>query len=507
MGEFNLGIAVLCKRQKTSSLRSVACLIVGAALLFGPMNNNAFAQDNGLSIVFDSGNISKLRLPPGTTRTVKTNRAFSDLVVGDPEVADIVPLSEHSLYIQGKAPGLTNISIYDASKSLLGVIEVKVQLDFADVAAAVRAVAPSSNVQVSNVANRIRLSGTVNDAAELTRVLEVAQQFSKEPLINAMGVNSPQQIALEVRVLEASRSIGRDLGVNWIGRSSNGNVSTSGSRVQTGVDEDTGGLISVLGAGASATQGGALPFGTFIAKILETSGFRLDTLIDALEGKGLVRRLAQPNLTTMSGEAARFHVGGEVPIQTAITTGASVATQTDYRAFGVRLEFVPTVLDGSRVNLRVMTEVSDIDNSINVNGNPGFTSRRAETVIELHAGQSFSMAGLLETVNQNDIQQLPWLGNVPVLGTLFRSTSFQKRETDLVIVVTPRLVRPARPDEPLASPLDKTRPTNDVELFALGLLEVDKDMIRKFRDGEGLIGPYGHIVDLDFPNDYVASKN
>ncbi|MEL7527871.1 MAG: type II and III secretion system protein family protein, partial [Pseudomonadota bacterium] len=169
--------------------------------------------------------------------------------------------------------------------------------------------------------------------------------------------------------------------------------------------------------------------------------------------------------------------------------------------------FVPTVLDASRINLRVMTEVSDIDNSINVNGNPGFTSRRAEAVIELKDGQSFSIAGLLENVDTRDISQLPWLGQVPVLGVLFRSTSFQKRETDLVIVVTPRLVRPARPNEPLASPLDTTRPTNDVEMFALGLLEVNKDMLRKYKEGDGLIGPYGHIVDLELEDGYVYSKN
>ncbi len=464
------------------------------------------AQVDQITLSVNGGGVSKVIMPPGTTKTVKTNRPFSDLVVGNPEIADIVPLSSQSLYIQGKAPGLTNISIYNAQKTLLGVIEVRVQLNFGDVAQAVRAVAPTSRVSVSNVGNRIRLSGEVNDATELTKVLEVAQQFSEAPLINALSVRGPQQVALEIRVLEASRSIGRDLGVNWVGRSDNGDVSTSGSRVQVGVNDDTGGLIAVLGSGASVAQQGALPFGTLVAKVLETAGLRIDTIIDALEGKGLVRRLAQPNLTTISGEVARFHVGGEVPIQTAVSNGGGVATSTDYRPFGVRLEFVPTVLDNSRINLRVMTEVSDIDGSINVNGNPGFRSRRAEAVIELRDGQSFSMAGLLDNIDQRDINQIPWLGQVPVLGALFRSTSFQKRETDLVIVATPRLVRPASPNENLASPLDKTRPTDDVEMFALGLLEVNKDMLRKYREGEGLIGPYGHIVDLEFEDGYVYSK-
>jgi pilus assembly protein CpaC len=481
------------------------CLALGLVAGIGA-TSAAFAQVDDITLSVNGGSVSKVIMPPGTTKTVRTNRAFSDLVVGNPEIADIVPLSAQSLYIQGKSPGLTNISIYNAQKTLLGVIEVRVQLNFGDVAAAVRAVAPTSQVAVTNVGNRIRLSGMVNDANELTKVLEVAQQFSEAPIINSLSVRGPQQVALEIRVLEASRAIGRDLGVNWVGRSDNGNVSTSGSRVTVGVDDDTGGLIPVLGAGASIAQQGALPFGTLIAKVLETSGLRIDTIIDALEGKGLVRRLAQPNLTTISGEVARFHVGGEVPIQTAISNSGGVATSTDYRPFGVRLEFVPTVLDNSRINLRVMTEVSDIDGSINVNGNPGFRSRRAEAVIELRDGQSFSMAGLLDNIDQRDINQIPWLGQVPVLGVLFRSTSFQKRETDLVIVATPRLVRPANPGEKLATPLDNTRPADDVEMFGLGLLEVNKDMLRKYRDGEGLIGPYGHIVDLAFGDGYVYSK-
>jgi pilus assembly protein CpaC len=484
----------------------VSAMMISLFIISAVGVNDVRAQVNETTLVLNGGSLSKISMQPGTTRTVRTNRKFSDLVVGDPTIADIVPLSEQSLYIQGKAPGLTNISIYNASKNLLGVIEVRVQLNFDDVVRAIRATSPTSQVSVSNIGNRIRLSGSVNNGIELTRVLEVAQQFSEAPLINALSVRSPQQVALEVRVLEASRSIGRDLGINWVGRSTNGNVSTSGSRVQVGVDETTGGLVSVLGTGASVAQQGALPFGTLIAKVLETAGIRIDTIIDALEGKGLVRRLAQPNLTTISGETARFHVGGEVPIQTAISNAGGVATSTDYRPFGVRLEFVPTVLDNTRVNLRVMTEVSDIDNTINVNGNPGFTSRRAEAVIELRDGQSFAMAGLLENVDTRDISQLPWLGQVPMLGALFRSTSFQKRETDLVIVVTPRLVRPARPDEDLASPLDRTRPTDDVEMFALGLLEVNKDMLRKFKEGKDLIGPYGHMIDLEFEDGYVYSK-
>jgi pilus assembly protein CpaC len=156
--------------------------------------------------------------------------------------------------------------------------------------------------------------------------------------------------------------------------------------------------------------------------------------------------------------------------------------------------------------LSVETEVSEIDRSVTVNGNPGFISRKARTTVELRDGQSFAMAGLLQTINASDVNQLPWLGQIPVLGSLFRSTSFQKRESDLVIVVTPRLVRPSSPDEKLASPLDQTRPGNDVEMFLLGMLEVDKDMLRHFRDGASIIGPYGHVIDLDLGDANAVGK-
>ena len=202
-----------------------------------------------------------------------------------------------------------------------------------------------------------------------------------------------------------------------------------------------------------------------------------------------------------------FTVGGEVPISSTTSgTGGQLSTQITYRPYGVVLEFAPIVLDRGRINLTIKTEVSELDRTVVVNGNPAFIIRKADTVMELRDGQSFAMAGLLQTVNDRDIKQVPWLGSVPVLGALFRSTSFQKKETDLVIVVTPRLVRPSSPDEIVNTPLDQTRPSDDVELFALGLLEVDKDTIRAYREGQGITGPYGHIIDLPFGDGNAIAK-
>ncbi|MEX0346097.1 MAG: type II and III secretion system protein family protein [Rhizobiaceae bacterium] len=445
-----------------------------------------------------------MRVRPGSTVTVTTNLAFGDLVVGDPNTADVVPLSDRSLYVQGKAPGFTNVTLYDENRNVLGIIDVRVELSTADVDAAVRAAVPGSNIRVSVVNNRIRLSGSVANASDQSRALQAAAQFSPNPVINALSIGDTQQVSLEVRVLEASRTAGRELGINTLvaGGSTLGAI---GPRVNVNVNPDTNQLAQFVTDGPAGNQT-QVPFGTLVANILSVAGVRIDVMIDALEAKGLARRLAQPNLTAVSGEVAKFHAGGEVPITSAVNFGGSAGTQVDYRPYGVRLEFVPTVLDGAKVNLRVLTEVSEIDRTVNVNGNPGFISRKVESVVELRDGQSFAMAGLLQTINARDIQQLPWIGQLPVLGPLFRSTSFQKRESDLVIVVTPRLVRPAAPSEKLYSPLDQTRPSDDVELFALGLLEVDKDMLRAFRDGEGIIGDYGHRIDLEFEDPYVTKK-
>lgn len=464
--------------------------------LVGP----AGAQEKFVSL---TGSVQQVTLAPNDTLTIRTGKPFGDLVIGSAELIDVVPLSDKSLFIRGKQTGSTNISVYDDNKALIGVIDVRVASDFSEVASAIRSAAPSARVRVFNSNDRIRLTGVVRDAVELQRVVEIAQSYSEEPVLNQLRVSDSQQVMLEVRVIEASRQTGRDLGIGWSGQGKNGIGKATTSQGIT-VDDD-GNLARTLEDAAGAATG-MQPFGQLIAKVLTIAGGRIDVVINALEQKGLVRRLAQPNLIAMSGETASFHAGGEVPIQSTVANGATLATQTDYRPFGVRLTFTPVVLDDGLISLKIEPEVSEIDTSINVNGNPGFISRAAKTTVALRDGQSFAMAGLLQSVNSKDVQQLPGLGQLPVIGALFRSTSFLKRESDLVIIVTPHIVRPSAPGEDLYSPLEQTRSSNDVELFALGILEVDKDMLRRFRNGEGVKGPYGHRLDLDVGGVHVVSK-
>lgn len=477
--------------QVFSSLAFITLL----GIMLGASPSTATAQER--NVILGTGEVEKIILAPGHTLTVRTNRAFNDMVIGNSDVADVFPLSDSSLYIQGIKSGFTNIAVYDENKNLLAVFDVRVRRNLSELSGSIKNAVPSSDVTVSNINDRVRLSGTVKDNVDLEQILAMAGQYSPDPVLNAIRVRDAQQVTLQVRVLEVERNSGRALGVGF-----------EGNRVSV-VDGETVSVNKVR-SGTAFTTGllnGSVPFGTFVGGLLEVAGLQIDVVIQALEAKGVARRLANPSLTTVSGSEANFVVGGEVPITKAFTSeNGSVATETAYREFGVKLNFTPTVLDDGLVRLRVRPEVSDVDFSNTVNGAPTFVTRSADTTVMLRDGQGFAIAGLLQASNERNIQQLPWLGNIPVLGTLFKSTSFQKNETDLVILVTPKIVRPARQGEPLRSPLDQTRSSDDVELFLLGMLEVDKDMIRGFHDGAGIIGPYGHIIDLEFDDGLIKKK-
>ena len=248
----------------------------------------------------------------------------------------------------------------------------------------------------------------------------------------------------------------------------------------------------------SVSSVAAAPFGTILAEIVN-NGVQIDSLITALETKGLVRTLAAPDLVALSGDTASFQAGGQIPVPIAVTSGIGIATPTiEFKDFGVLLRFRPTVLTSGVINLSINPEVSALDftNAVTISGTtiPALTRRTATTTIELRDGQSFAIAGLLQTTDSRNISQLPWLGSIPVLGTLFRSSAFQKQETDLVIIVTPHLVQPAPPGAHLATPLDNTIPSNDVDFFLLGQMERRKQFNDYVATGGGVGGPYGDII-------------
>jgi pilus assembly protein CpaC len=348
------------------------------------------------------------------------------------------------------------------------------------------------------------LSGVAADAPSADRAVQVAKSLSgANEVVNAMQVAPPQQVMLEVRFLEATRDAGRKLGVNWFGANTAGTRGVNTGLGSIGVDpRGNSGQIPVFSAAGTLVGSGlGLPFGTILSNIINRNGVTVDVLVTALEEKGLVRRLAEPNLVALSGDKAQFLAGGEfpVPVASSPVAGASPTVTIVFKEFGVKLNFVPTVLARGVINLSIRPEVSELDftNAVTIAGTiiPALSKRDLQTTVELRDGQSFALAGLLQTTSSRDVAQFPWIGSVPVLGALFRSAAFRQQETDLVVIVTPRLIAPAIPGQRVASPLDSRLPSNDVDFFLNGQPEVRKLYEEFVTSGGELKGPYGHMID------------
>jgi len=451
------------------------------------------------------------------SRTLQIDRPFSTALIGSPDIADILPMSEKSLYVQAKKIGTTNISMFDSNMQVVSVIDVEVTPDTGTLRDKIGASTSSGSIRVSSVNGQVVLSGEASDAVAADRAVSVAKGLSPDtPIVNAMKIAANQQVMLKVRFLEVSREGGRQLGVDWFvgskGRGVTSGLQTPSITQAPGTGTATGGsgipLFQTIGSLAGASSG---PFGVAIANLVNR-GTTVDVMVNALETKGLVRRLAEPDLVALSGDTASFLAGGEYPVPVAQSNTSGFPTITvQYRPFGVELTFMPTVLSNGVINLRLAPSVSELDfvNAVRVSGFdiPSLSKRQAKTTIELRDGQSFAIAGLLQNTSRGDISQLPWIGSVPVLGALFRSAGYVQNETDLVIIVTPHLVRPAAPGQQLASPLDTPNlPGNDVDVFLMGQLE-RKKLTEYVTSGGDVQGPYGHIIEIEHaPNTRVVKR-
>ena len=490
--------------ERGNWLRDLAIALLAAmlaTLLF--MAGNAYAQDRVIQITGNTHTVM-VTVTIGKSQDVRTGTSFVDVMVGDPEIADVNPLTDHTLSILGKKIGTTRVQVYAEGKKLIGIFDVEVNYDISRLTNELKRRFPGSRLQASSVNGRIMLSGEVADAATLDKAVTIARQFSPE-IINSVSVMSPQQVMLEVRFIEISRNAGRELGVQW-------NVFSHGSTINIGSRQPAGKLPITspssstevpVGEVAAGVISGASPFGFAIARMI-TGGTTIDVLINALEQKGIARSLAEPNLVALSGDTASFLAGGEYPIPVA---GSFGQVTVDYKKYGVGLAFTPTVLSHGLINLKIEPEVSQIDTTHTVsvtNGVsvPALIVRRASTTIELRDGQSFMIGGLLQTNNQNLIEQLPWLGSVPVLGTLFSSKSYQQNQTDLAIIVTPRLVRPTQPGDIVKTPVDDTLPPNDPDFFLLGITELTRTQAKALTPVTARVAaasdrPFtGHMLDL-----------
>jgi pilus assembly protein CpaC len=400
-----------------------------------------------------------LNVPMNRAVVVESDTAFSELSIANPGIADISTLSDKTIYVLGKAPGRTTMTLLSPDGTLISNVEVHVTPDIEEFKERLQQILPGEKIEVRTANDGIVLSGTVSSTEKLDRALDLADRYAKDHVSNLMTVGGTQQVMLKVRFAEMQRSVEKSLSSS-LGIRGGSNLGLIGG---------TGSVLNQpLGVGKSASpvlqtgSQGALGLG-FTAGSLQ-----FGVLLEALESKGVVRTLAEPNLTALSGQEAKFLAGGEYPIPVASSSG-TVSIQ--YKPFGVSMSFTPTVVDGNLINLQINASVSSVDTTttlttggVTVNA---FKTRQTSTTVEMRDGESFAIAGLLQDDFRDLTGQVPWLGDIPVLGALFRSADYQRNQSELVIIVTPHLVTPVRGDT-LALPTDRVRLPSEKDLFLFG---------------------------------------
>jgi len=388
-----------------------------------------------------------LQIEVSKGQAIRLERPAAMVFVANPDVADYQIESPRMLYVHGRTVGETTLFAVDENDDVILNVNLEVNHNLSRLRRALADTIPGNEIRLRSVDGAVVLSGTVfsADASEDARRLAATFVPEETDVINNLAVASPTQVNLRVRVIESSRNDLRRLGINWDMVADVGNFVIG---LSTGFPTTTPPSIPFLSTDRFAASGSSLvtrPGGanSLVGNFNDTSNFDISALIDALETEGLVRTLAEPNLTAVSGETASFLAGGEFPIIVPQDDGAFVV---QFKEFGVSLTFTPTIIGSERISLKVLPEVSQLSDSGAVNFQgfsvPALTTRRAETTVELASGQSFAIAGLLQTTVNDNVSKVPWLGDVPVLGQLFRSEEFQRNETELVIVVTPMLVKP-----------------------------------------------------------------
>lgn len=405
------------------ALLTAMLLFVGAAV-------------HATSVIIDTDISDPVSIEVGKGRLIHLPRAAASVFIADPEVADVEVRSPRLVYLFGRAAGSTSFFAVDAADRPIDSFTVQVLYDEPMLRAALARALPGRDIDLSMANDALVLSGVVATAAEAQDAVEIAQRFvrgqDRARILNRLAVTAPTQVNLRVRIAEVSREVVRNFGFNW---------EALGSFGDTTIGVATGNMVlSPDGTGSFLTrnEGNDNLFGS-----LRTGSLDINGLIDALDDRGLVTILAEPNLTALSGEPASFLAGGEYPIP--VPQQDNVIT-IEYKRYGVSLAFVATITDGGRVNLVVKPEVSQLSSAgaLTMNGItvPALTTRRVETVVDLASGQSFAIAGLLQSGRQQDLRKFPGLGDIPILGELFRSRKFRSNETELVVIVTPYLVRP-----------------------------------------------------------------
>ncbi|GGG82219.1 general secretion pathway protein [Salipiger pallidus] len=466
----------------------IKAALFGLTLSVGPMA--VTAQAEALRVV-QTGTESVLNVPMNRAVVVESDRPFAELSIANPAIADISSLSDRTIYVLGKTPGTTTLTILDGNGRLITNVDVRVAADVTEFKERLRQILPNEKIEVRTANDGIVLSGTVSSSQKLQRALDLAQRYAPERVSNLMSVGGVQQVMLKVRFAEMQRTVAKNLrsSLSFGGPIFGNNEITVGSETGTWLDGNNsyGSPVET----ADGTEG---------AFLLGFNGaIQVGVLLEALERKGMVRTLAEPNLSALSGQEASFLAGGEYPVPVSQEDGTLSVT---YKPFGVELNFIPTVVDGDLINLQLEAAVSSIDsaNGITTGGITidAFQRRETNTTVEMRDGESFAIAGLLQDDFTDLNAQVPWLGDIPVLGALFRSAEYERQQSELVIIVTPHLVTPVRGDA-LVLPTDRVRAPSEKDLFLFGKTSSDE---RRPTTGaaaevakQDFTGSYGYVMD------------
>jgi pilus assembly protein CpaC len=513
-------------------LKILASLMIGAGAIV-PLAA-AHAQDTASVVRVDAGAGSQsqsLALPVGRSAIVDLPVDARDVLVSNPGVASAVLRSSRRIFVLGLKSGVTDAVFFDAAGRRILSLNIRVDQNVSALADTINRLLPGSSVKVEGINSSIVLTGQVASASDADKAVQLAKATVDKPdnVINMLGIAGQDQVMLKVRILEVDRQVIKQLGINWsavIGQAGStqfllstaatfgvngallGGLQNFGPSLDTTTQPEStiassnpllNGLPIVC---KTCTNGGQGTISTLQNTAGSTGLNKGSANLQAFEQVGLVRTLAEPNLTAVSGEAAKFLVGGEFPVPTSETVNGQVSVE--FKPFGVGLGFTPVVLSGGRISLKLSTEVSELNNqgSFNLSSGtggptlviPGLTVRRAETTVELPSGSALMIAGLLQDKSSQDLAGIPGAMDVPILGSLFRSRDYQSGQTELVIIVTPYLVKPTSPAE-LQTPIDGLRLASDIDTILLGHLNKTFKHDPQATAGRTYQGPYGYVVE------------
>jgi pilus assembly protein CpaC len=512
LAALNLGLALasgalLVTAAKAQDYRAMP------AMAGDPRQGQPYSASAGQTVRVDlsgpAGASRSLALPRGKSAVIELPVDAHDVLVSDPKVANVVLSTPRRIYVMGVAAGETDAVFVDGAGRQILRLNVRVDQDISALSQTLNRILPGATLHAEALNDNLILSGEVPSAADADKAVRLAASFVSKPeqIVNMISVAQPEQVMLKVRIVEVNRQIIKQLGVNLnalIGKVGDSAITLS-NPASFAVN---GGLVGGLEAGTSYTN---------------TAGTKTaNGTLEAFERVGLVRTLAEPNLTAVSGESAKFLAGGEFPVPVGEDNTGRITV--DFKQYGVGLGFTPIVLSKGRISLKISTEYSEITNigsltqastttttvpttasgsttttaatstttpSVTI---PGLNIRRAETVVELPSGGAMMIAGLLESTTKQDIDSVPGLMQLPILGALFRSRDYQENETELVVIVTPYLVKPGRPDQ-MQTPADGLVMADDISTSLLGQMNKGFDKPAALPEGKTYQGPFGYVVE------------